>query len=69
MPFKPLLIYSNDQKGGQALQVNFHDNAHMKRKGRPPSNSTGETINNKVSLDDMPVEQTISFTQLMEEEN
>lgn len=69
-PFRPVFIYSDDKKVGEALQVNFHDNAHMKRKGRPPSSSTG--IDNdikKTFLDDPPVEQTISFTQMMEEEN
>jgi hypothetical protein len=69
-PFKPVFIYSDDKKVGEALQVNFHDNAHMKRKGRPPSNSTSKAVdNNKDLLDNTPVEQTISFTELMEEEN
>jgi transposase InsO family protein len=69
-PFRPVFIYSDDKKVGEALQVNFHDNAHMKRKGRPPSSSTG--IDNDIKntpMDDPPVEQTISFTQMMEEEN
>jgi transposase InsO family protein len=33
----PVLLYKDDQKLGEAYQVNFHDNAHAKRKsaGRP----------------------------------
>lgn len=68
--FKPVLIFLEDKKVGEARQVNFHDNAHMKRKGRPPSNSTSEPINiDRISLNDIPVEQTISFTKLMGEGN
>jgi len=69
-PFKPVLIYLDDKKIGEALQVNFHDNAHMKRKGRPPSISTDDVDDIKNYLeDDASVKQTISFTQMMEEEN
>ncbi|WP_028309329.1 IS481 family transposase [Desulfitibacter alkalitolerans] len=69
-PFRPVFIYSDDKKVGEALQVNFHDNAHMKRKGRPPSNSPSKDNDiKKTPLDEPPVEQTISFTQMMEEDN
>jgi len=34
IPFMPVLIYCEDKKVGEAMQVNFHDNAHMKRKGQ-----------------------------------
>ncbi|MGF7186206.1 hypothetical protein GGQ84_002300 [Desulfitispora alkaliphila] len=69
-PFMPVYIYSDDKKVGEAIQVNFHDNAHMKRKGRPPSNSADKDFDiTTVSLDDTPTEQTISFTQIMEEES
>jgi len=69
-PFKPLLIYMDDKPVGEARRVNFQDNAHIKRRGRPPSNSTGkvESLENE-HLEDTKAEQTISFTQMMEEEN
>lgn len=76
-PFKAVLLYLDDKKVGEALRVNFHDNAHMKRKGRPPSNSTGKATDTKMDddavdttpVDDTPAEQTISFVEMMEEDN
>ncbi|MGI6488125.1 MAG: DDE-type integrase/transposase/recombinase [Syntrophothermaceae bacterium] len=32
-PNKPILLYHEGEKVGEARQVNFHDNAHVKRKG------------------------------------
>ncbi len=65
-PFKPILIYLDDKKVGEALRVDFHDNAHIKRKGRPPSNQREIKVEQKEKS--IPVKQTISFTQMMEEE-
>jgi len=76
----PVLIYVDDKKVGVAKRVNFHDNAHMKRRGRPTSSSTKAVDSNSSSIDDaknttydnllagLPLEQTISFTQMMNEE-
>lgn len=68
IPFMPVYIYTDDKKVGEALQVNFHDNAHMKRRGRPTI-SSDKTDDIKISLDDTPAEQTISFAQMMKEES
>ncbi len=65
--FKPVFIYIDDKKVGEALKVNFHDNAHMKRKGK-----LNISINNKTELinqSNIPAEQTISFAKMMKEEN
>jgi len=76
----PVLIYVDDKKVGVANRVNFHDNAHMKRKGRPTGSSTKAVDSMSASLDDaknttydnllneLPLEQTISFAQMMDEE-
>ncbi|MGI6124699.1 MAG: DDE-type integrase/transposase/recombinase [Acetivibrionales bacterium] len=67
--FKPVLIYIDDKKVGEALRVNYHDNAHMKRRGRPPSKIAIDEVEvtNLIIADDTetPVEQTISFTEIM----
>lgn len=64
IPFMPVFIYADDKKVGEALQVNFHDNAHIKRKGRPPSiTDSDKSSDTKVIFDDSPAEQTISFSQ------
>ena len=70
IPFMPVLIYINDKKVGEALQINFHDNAHMKRKGRPSNTKikeAEETFDN-ISIDEINAapRQTISFTSIME---
>ena len=54
-------------KVGEALRVNYHDNAHMKRRGRPPSKTATDEVTNLIIADDTetPVEQTISFTEIM----
>ncbi|UNC92024.1 DDE-type integrase/transposase/recombinase [Candidatus Contubernalis alkaliaceticus] len=68
-PFKPLLIYLDDKPVGEARRVNFQDNAHVKRRGRPPSKSHAEVefVENEC-LEDTSVRQTISFSEMMEEE-
>lgn len=72
IPFWPVFIYHEGKKIGEALQVNFHDNAHMKRRGRPKnSDLTVDLQNNEVSVThaNMPKsKQTISFKTIMEGE-
>jgi putative transposase len=73
IPFMPVFIYHEDKKVGEAVQVNFHDNAHMKRRGRPPKNSeiTVELQDNEVSVvptSPPETKQTISFKTIMEGE-
>ncbi|WP_411682405.1 hypothetical protein [Clostridium thailandense] len=64
-----MLIYGNDKQIGEAKQVNFHDNAHMKRKGRPLGHQLASMaqLNDKddyVEKSYMP-KQTISFSNIM----
>lgn len=68
IPFKPVLIYMDDKKVGEALRVNFHDNAHMKRKGRPSSNSTTHEAEAASILAADDTRQTISFAEIMKED-
>lgn len=63
----PVLIYADDKKIGEAKQVNFHDNAHIKRKGRPAGHSAIAELTDKSNLvneSNLP-EQTIKFTDIM----
>lgn len=69
-PFMPVFIYKDDKKAGEALQVNFHDNAHMKRKGRPSAfkSLTERAVNDDTGLEataGLP-KQTISFAAIVE---
>ncbi|MGV8165449.1 MAG: DDE-type integrase/transposase/recombinase [Alkaliphilus sp.] len=76
----PVLIYVDDKKVGVAKRVNFHDNAHMKRRARPTGSAAKAVDSKSASLDDaknttydnllneLPLEQTISFSQMMDEE-
>ena len=41
-PNTPILLYHEGKKVGEARQVNFHDNAHAKRKG------PGRPVNNRL---------------------
>lgn len=70
IPFMPVFIYVDDRKVGEALQVNFHDNAHMKRRGRPASSGTPmtDTPTTDAVLEDQMIvpKQTISFAAIME---
>lgn len=66
----PVLIYCDDKKVGEGRQVNFHENAHMRRKGRPSSSAALKEISEEnASYDDnLPVEspgQTISYSDMM----
>ena len=72
-PARPLLLYRDGRQVAEARQVNFHDNAHVKRKGpgRPPG-----TVQEPV-LPANPLEPvvtkvpapSISFASLREEDN
>ncbi len=72
IPFMPVFIYHEGKKIGEALQVNFNDNAHMKRRGRPEKPGlTVDLENNEVSvvfIDSPKSKQTISFKSIMEGE-
>lgn len=68
---KPVFIYDNDTVIGEGRQVNFHDNAHVKRKGRPVHNNenkidTPSALENEINLDS---NRTISFNDIMEGTN
>lgn len=66
----PVLIYADDKKIGEGRQVNFHDNAHMRRRGRPSVSDASIEIQNSNSVtdDSIPIDihkQTISFSEMM----
>lgn len=70
-PNTNVLIFLNDKKIGEAHQVNYTDNATMKRRGRP--STTGEAVDVNAILDTSAclsecneLKQTISFTDIME---
>jgi len=69
IPFMPVFIYVDDKKAGEALQVNYHDNAHMKRRGRPAKSvslKVNADISDAVAEDNMFLpKQTISFASIM----
>jgi putative transposase len=70
IPFMPVFIYIDDKKAGEAMQINFHDNAHMKRRGRPV-HSSGQPVDapdmDTLAEDAMFMpKQTISFAAIME---
>jgi len=67
IPFMPVYIYVDDKKVGEAIQINFHDNAHIKRRGRPSSNIKEEDICDSGSKETVVLpKQTISFTTMLE---
>lgn len=72
IPFMPVFIYHEDKKVGEAVQVNFHDNAHMKRKGRPKNSElTVDLLDDEVSVKPTNIQetkQTISFKTIMKGE-
>jgi len=61
----PVLIYLDDKKVGDAHIVDFHENAHMKRKGRPIVLNIATKSQPCIVQADEKLEQTISFTDLM----
>ena len=71
-PFMPVFIYHEDKKVGEAVQVNFHDNAHMKRRGRPKNSELIVDLqDNEVSVKPVNIpetKQTISFKTIMKGE-
>ena len=72
IPFMPVFIYHEDKKVGEAVQVNFHDNAHMKRRGRPKNSELIVDLqDNEVSVKPVNIpetKQTISFKTIMKGE-
>jgi len=69
VPFMPVFIYIDDKKAGEAHQVNFHDNAHMKRRGRPSNSGylKADTyiVDTTAEEDSNLPQQTISFAAIM----
>lgn len=64
----PVLIFENDKKIGEGRRINFYDNAHMRRKGRPSSSVAAKLPKLLTETEDLP-KQTIPFNQMMEGEN
>ncbi|MDT3324819.1 MAG: Mu transposase C-terminal domain-containing protein, partial [Bacillota bacterium] len=60
----PVLIYENDKKIGEGRRINFHDNAHMRRKGRPSGSGAAELPELLPETEDLP-KQTIPFNQMI----
>lgn len=70
-PNTPILLYHEGKKISEARQVNFHDNAHVKRKGpgRPERNHNEASINSAekpVKLASVAVNR-ISFANIADE--
>lgn len=65
----PVLIFMDDKKVGEGRRINFHDNAHMKRRGRPSSliESDINQCGNSDEITDVSnePEQNISFSDIM----
>ncbi|MDA8211655.1 MAG: DDE-type integrase/transposase/recombinase [Clostridia bacterium] len=71
-PSRPLLLYKDGQKVGEARQVNFHDNAHARRKGpgrpaRTPAEATNEETSSLTNTE-TPL-QSISFASFVDNAN
>jgi hypothetical protein len=69
-PNTNVLIFIDDKKIGEAHQVNYSDNAKMKRRGRPATTGVAAGANayidNSVSLcESTEFKQTISFSDIM----
>jgi len=62
-PARPLFLYQDGIKVGEARQVNFYDNVHIKRKGRGrPAKEPEERL-----LEPGAFVASISFTRLLKE--
>jgi putative transposase len=65
----PILLYKDDKLIGEARQVNFHENAHMKRKSsyRPLKEADIQGKNNEIEIMETETisEQPISFNSIM----
>ena len=66
---KSLPLYKDGQKIGEARQVNFFENSHVKRKGpgRPLKEvSSKELSESETKTISTPIPSTISFANIME---
>jgi putative transposase len=65
----PVLLYKDDKLIGEARQVNFHENAHMKRKSsyKPLKESDIQSKNSEIEIMETETlsEQPISFNNIM----
>lgn len=70
-PTIPLLLYKDGLKVGEARQVNFQDNSHVKRKGkgRPPKAETLTLDNTQPGLVTSGSAPSLSFANLMDSHN
>ena len=65
-----LPLYKDGQKVGEARQVNFCDNAYVKRKGpgRPPQEkSLKDLVESETKISSTTSSPTISFTNILED--
>lgn len=71
-PTRPLLLYRDTRKVGEARQVNFHDNSKMKRRGpgRPPDLLKQERLKTTLplepSISELPT-TSISFASIQDD--
>lgn len=68
----PVLLYQDDKKLGEAYQVNFHDNAHSKRKSagrpaRPVNNDTTSVSEAERLAFNTPVSPPISYASIVDQ--
>ena len=69
IPIMPLLLYRDDKLLGEARLINFHDNAHMRRRGRKPNDKEQESIKDITpNTAETISSQTISFKEILEGE-
>ncbi len=71
-PARPLLLYTDGLKVGEARQVNFQDNSRVKRpgRGRPPRASSESPDKHEDQLPAVAeAVQAISFSSLMDRED
>lgn len=64
---KPLFIYENGKKIGEARMVRFHDNSHVKRrfKGNRRKDVPPEQSEMAEAAEDAPIKNTISYYDIM----
>jgi len=64
---KPVYIYEDGKKLGEAKVVRFHDNAHVLRrfKGNRRKDIKSEIINENESLPSLDIKNTISYSDLI----
>ena len=68
-PTTPLLLYKDGLKVGEARQVNFQDNSHVKRKGkgRPPKSETRTLERTEPLAITLPT-PSLSFASIMDDQ-